>query len=99
MCHAGDQLYVDQLQGPPLTETHLHCLALQDEARGGAEVNGGAHLNNEVTYHLTITIILVTVYCPGSRSFQYSPQALEVTALPTTAPVSSLTVTTACVTP
>ena len=42
----GDQLYVDQLQGPPLTEDHLHLLALQDKARGGAEIEGAAHLNN-----------------------------------------------------
>ena len=46
VCHAGDQLYVDQLQGPPLTEDHLHLLALQDKARGGAEIEGAAHLNN-----------------------------------------------------
>ena len=85
--HPADQLYVDQGQGLPFTETHLHRLALQDEAGCGAEVMGRAHLNKGLNiFSEVINYILLTVYCPGSSSFQYSPWSLEVTGLPTTAP-------------
>ena len=99
VCHPADQLQVDQDQRLPLTEAHLHLLALQDEAGGGAEVMGCAHLNKEVNILSLHHNTLVTVYRPGSTSFQYSPRSLEVTGLPTTAPASSLMVTTALATP
>ena len=96
----ADQLYVDQGQGLHLTEVHLHRLALQDEARCGAEVMGRAHLGKGLNIFSDVIIdIILTVYLPGSSSFQYSPWPLEVTGLPTTAPASSLTVMTALATP
>ena len=83
----ADQLYVDQGQRLHITEVHLHRLALQDEAGCGAEVMGRAHLNKGLNIFSDVIIdILLTVYCPGSSSFQYSPWSLEVTCLPTTAP-------------